>query len=71
MRSPLHGTLRNSRRGASRTGHPWLTRRTPTNAEAKPLIAGACAFAEGVAAFDRAAPARPSDVKLQMRVADR
>jgi D-xylulose reductase len=34
----------------------------------KPLITGTYAFGESVAAFERAAEARPTDVKLQIRV---
>ena len=34
----------------------------------KPLITGTYAFDESVAAFERAAEARPTDVKLQIRV---
>ena len=37
----------------------------------KPLITGAYAFADSIAAFERAAEGRPTDVKLQIRVADR
>jgi D-xylulose reductase len=35
----------------------------------KPLISETFAFADSVAAFDRAVEARPGDVKLQIRVA--
>ncbi|MCL6705931.1 NAD(P)-dependent alcohol dehydrogenase [Pseudomonas sp. R2.Fl] len=34
----------------------------------KPLITGTFAFADSIAAFDRAVEARPTDVKLQIRV---
>ena len=36
----------------------------------KPLISDTYAFADSIAAFDRAASGRPSDVKLQIRVSD-
>jgi D-xylulose reductase len=36
----------------------------------KPLISHTYAFAESITAFERAASGRPSDVKLQIRVAD-
>ncbi len=36
----------------------------------KPLISATLPFAESIAAFDRAVEQRPSDVKLQIRVAD-
>jgi D-xylulose reductase len=36
----------------------------------KPLISHTYAFAESIAAFERAASGRPSDVKLQIRVGD-
>jgi D-xylulose reductase len=36
----------------------------------KPLISGTFAFREAVAAFDRAVEARPTDVKLQIRMDD-
>jgi D-xylulose reductase len=35
----------------------------------KPLISGTFDFEESIAAFDRAVEGRPSDVKLQIRVA--
>ena len=37
----------------------------------KPLISDTFAFADSIAAFERAASGRPSDVKLQIRLADR
>jgi D-xylulose reductase len=35
-----------------------------------PLISKTFAFADSIAAFDRAVEARPSDVKLQIRLGD-
>ncbi|HSX73553.1 MAG TPA: NAD(P)-dependent alcohol dehydrogenase, partial [Shinella sp.] len=34
----------------------------------KPLITGTYAFKDSIAAFDRAVEARPTDVKLQIRM---
>jgi D-xylulose reductase len=36
----------------------------------KPLISETFAFKDSIAAFDRAVEARPSDVKLQIRMPD-
>ena len=36
----------------------------------KPLISETFAFEQSIAAFDRAVEARPSDVKLQIKLAD-